>query len=121
MYEMNVLVVDDSSLTRAAMVAALEAYDHRVIAEGKDGNEAVTLYKEKKPDVVLLDLAMPNKDGLEAIKEILEFDPKANIVAVSALYDRTMQKRAVELGARAYIVKPFELSELVAVMSKFQE
>ncbi len=121
MYELNVLVVDDSSLTRAAMVAALEAYDHRVIAEGKDGNEAVTLYKEKKPDVVLLDLAMPNKDGLEAIKEILEFDPKANIVAVSALYDRTMQKRAVELGARAYIVKPFELSELVAVMSKFQE
>lgn len=117
---MNVLVVDDSSLTRAAMVAALEAYDHKVVGEGKDGTEAVSLYKKMKPDVVLLDLAMPNKDGLEAIREILEFDPDANIVAVSALYDRTMQRRAVELGAKAYIVKPFELSELVAIMAKFR-
>ncbi len=118
---MNVLVVDDSSLTRAAMVAALQAYSHQVVGEGKDGNEAVDMYREKRPDVVLLDLAMPNKDGLEAIKEILEYDPQANIVAVSALYDRTMQKRAVELGAKAYIVKPFELTELVAVMAKFEK
>jgi len=102
--------VDDSSLTRAAVVTALQAYNHEIVGEGKDGNEALALYKEKHPDIVLLDLAMPNKDGLETIRDIMSVDPGATIIAVSALYDRIMQKRAVELGARAYVVKPFELS-----------
>ncbi len=118
---MKVLVVDDSSLTRAAMVAALSAYNYDIVGEGQDGNDAVRLYSEKMPDVVLMDLAMPNKDGLEAIKEILQSYPEAKIVAVSALYDRTMQKRAMELGASSYIIKPFELSELISVMSKFEK
>ncbi len=118
---MKVLVVDDSSLTRAAMVAALSAYNYEIVAEGQDGNEAVSLYRSLKPDVVLIDLAMPNKDGLEAIREILEFDRNAKIVAVSALYDRSMQKRAMELGASSYIVKPFELTELISVMNKLEK
>ncbi|MBX8633749.1 MAG: response regulator [Thermoplasmata archaeon] len=118
---MKVLVVDDSSLTRAAMVAALTAYNYEIVAEGQDGDDAVRLYKDRKPDVILIDLAMPNKDGLEAIKEILEFDPQAKIVAISALYDRSMQKRAIELGAASYIVKPFELTELISVMGKFEK
>ncbi len=118
---MKVLVVDDSSLTRAAMVAALSAYNYEIVGEGQDGNDAVRVSSEKNPDVVLIDLAMPNKDGLEAIKEILQSYPDAKIVAVSALYDRTMQKRAMELGAASYIIKPFELSELISVMSKFEK
>jgi len=118
---MKVLVVDDSSLTRAAMVAALEAFNHEVVGEGKDGNEAIMLYKEKRPEVVLIDLAMPNKDGLEAIREIRETDPSAKIIAVSALYDSTMQRKAIELGVRYYIVKPFELAELDAAMKKMEE
>lgn len=117
---MRILVVDDSPLTRTAVVTALKAFKHDVVGEGKDGREAINLYKELHPDVVLMDLAMPNVDGLEAIKEIVAMDPGAVIVAVSALYDRTMQRRAVELGAKAYIVKPFELSELMNVIENLK-
>ncbi|MEM3852642.1 MAG: response regulator [Methanomassiliicoccales archaeon] len=117
---MKILVVDDSSLTRSAVVTALQAFNHEVVGEGKDGNEALELYKKSKPDIVLLDLAMPNKDGLETIREIRDFDPNAVIVAVSALYDRAIQRRALELGAKAYVVKPFELSELMNVIEKIK-
>jgi two-component system chemotaxis response regulator CheY len=89
-----------------------------VISQCTNGKDAVTEYKKLKPDIVLMDLAMPKKDGVTAIKEIIEFDSNAKIIAVSALYRPQMRTDAMNAGAKEYIIKPFEVSELLNAIEK---
>lgn len=111
------IVVDDSNIIRMMMKRYLEG-KAEIIAEGKDGREAVDLFKEKsdggqKPDVILMDITMDNKDGIEAAREILEMDSGANIIMVSALNNPEQIKQCIEMGVSDYIVKPFTGDELI--------
>ncbi|MFK7826441.1 MAG: response regulator [Oligoflexales bacterium] len=106
----TVLVIDDAILIRRQLKLFFEKQmGLEVVGEGADGEQAVKLYQEKTPDLITMDLIMPNKSGLEAIAEIIKFDPKARILVIRS--DKTEDKitRALNLGARGFILKPLEL------------
>ncbi|MCJ8330657.1 MAG: response regulator [Lentisphaeria bacterium] len=109
---MNVLIVDDSLLIRKQLKLFFETeLDYTVVAMGIDGNDAVSLYKEYKPDIMTLDLTMPNKDGCEALKEIINFDPDARVVICSAIKDAAKITETLIGGARSHIKKPLKLQD----------
>ncbi|MBI3325344.1 MAG: response regulator [Nitrospinae bacterium] len=104
----SVLVVDDALFMRILLKNILEKSGHRVTGEGGTGEEAVQLYLDLKPDLVILDVVMPQKSGLDAVKEILALDPLARIIMVSAVGQQATTEAAVRAGARAFILKPFQ-------------
>lgn len=105
---MTVLVVDDATFMRHMLKKILSEIDCEVIGEAADGDEAVTKYKELKPDIVTLDLVMPKVGGIDALKEIREADSNARVIIVSAIDQREPLMEALKLGAVDYVVKPFE-------------
>lgn len=114
----RILIVDDAKFMRMMVKDTLEKAGHTVVAEGGNGNEAVELYKEEKPDLVTLDITMPEKDGIEAVKEIIAFDPKANIIMVSAMGQQSMVMEAIKAGAKNFIVKPFQAQAILDAINK---
>ena len=111
----KVIIVDDSNfLAKQIKKFMEEEMKFEVLGLGKDGNEAVELYKEHKPDLVTMDLTMPNKDGKQAIIEILEEFPDATILVVSAVKGNTMLE-CMKLGAKGYVEKPLKFAEAVFV------
>lgn len=111
----RVVIVDDSSFLAKQIKEFFEKQmGFVVVAVGKDGNEAVALYNEFKPDLMTMDLTMPNKDGKTAIGEILHDNPHARIVVVSAVKGNTMLE-CMKMGARGYIEKPLKFAETVFV------
>jgi len=104
----NVMIVDDAPFMRKLIENALAPKGHKVVALAEDGVMAVQGYKDSDPDVVTMDITMKRKNGLEALKEILAFDPKARIVMVSALGQEKLLTEAIKAGARGYIIKPFK-------------
>ncbi|MEW6056352.1 MAG: response regulator [Bdellovibrionota bacterium] len=107
----KVLIVDDALLIRMQLKKLFEeTLRYEVVALGQDGNEAVTLFKQHQPDLVTLDITMPNKDGLEALKEILAIDPSARIFVVSAIKDSPKITEALKLGAKGFLSKPLEVN-----------
>jgi two-component system chemotaxis response regulator CheY len=101
----KVLVVDDSSFTRKRIIKALATGGHTIVGEAKNGIEAVESYKQEKPDLVTMDITMRDKDGITAAREILSFDPEANIIFVSILEDERSKKDIEQLGAVGYVSK----------------
>lgn len=85
-----------------------------------DGDTAVSLYKEYNPDIVFMDLGIPKKNGIDAIKEIIQIDPKAKIIAMTA-YGSTIRSKALEVGAKEVLRKPFSLNELKEIMDKYRQ
>jgi two-component system, chemotaxis family, chemotaxis protein CheY len=111
----RVVIVDDSGFLAKQIKEFFEKQmGFEVVAIGKDGNEAIALYKEHKPDLMTMDLTMPNKDGKTAIAEILHEFPEAHIVVVSAVKGNTMLE-CMKLGAKGYIEKPLKFAEAVFV------
>ena len=109
----SVVIVDDSMLIRRELTRFLEAeLGFTVLATGSDGIEGVELYKKHKPDLVTMDITMPNMDGIEALKQILAFDPKAKVMIVSAIKDNEKILQALDVGAKCYIKKPLQLKQL---------
>jgi two-component system chemotaxis response regulator CheY len=86
--------------------------------EGKNGQEAVDLYKEHKPDLVFLDIVMPLKDGTTAVKEIMEFDSSAVIIIVSSVGTQLQLKSAIEAGAKDFVQKPIDAEQIQKLVSK---
>ena len=109
----SVLVVDDTLFMRASIKQMLTANGHTVAGEASNGIEAVEKYVEVKPDVVLMDITMPDMDGLEALRLIKEKDPAAKVVMCTAMGQQAMVAKAVELGAQQFIVKPFQADRLI--------
>jgi two-component system chemotaxis response regulator CheY len=109
----QILIAEDSNSTRQALKAVLKLHNYDVIAEAKDGEQAVALYKELKPDLVLMDIAMPKKHGIDAIREILEINKKAKIIAVTALYSDEKIEQIYDAGANALVMKPFDVPNLI--------
>lgn len=114
----KVLVVDDAAFMRISIKNMISKHGFEVVGEAANGNEAVAKYKELNPDIVTMDITMPDKTGLEALKEIMEYDPNATVVMVSALGQEGMMKEAITSGAKGFIVKPFKEDIIVDALSK---
>lgn len=114
----QVLIAEDSESTKQALKTALELHNYDVIAEASDGKQAMTLYKELKPDLVLMDIAMPKMHGIDAIREILKINKKAKIIAITALYSEEKQTEILEAGAKACILKPFDVPNLIKTIKE---
>merc|ERR1711916_209896 len=99
----NILVVDDSKFVVKTLIMALEGLGHQVIAHGTDGNEGFKLYKEHSPDLVLLDITMPNRDGRDCLEDIIAFDPGAKVIMVSAIKEQEIVDSCLSNGARSFI------------------
>lgn len=109
----KVVIVDDALLVRVQLKKFFEEkLGFEVVGQGEDGEEAVSLYQKLKPDLMTMDLTMPNKNGIEAIREILEFDKLANILIVTAIKDRSLITNALHLGAKGYVNKPIQLDSI---------
>lgn len=104
---MNVLITDDSEFMRDLLREIL-VEDHTVVGEAENGVEAVELYKEHDPDVVMMDIAMPIQDGIEATAEIKGIDPETNVIMCTSVEQEEMMKDAIKAGADGYITKPFQ-------------
>lgn len=114
----SVLLVDDQPIIRMIMRDILvdEAFD--VVGEARDGSEGYELYKSLAPDIVIMDLNMPIKNGFELLGEIMDTDAEARVVVCSAMNDPDSIRMAIEAGARDYIFKPFTRSHLIDVIRK---
>jgi two-component system chemotaxis response regulator CheY len=118
---MRALIVDDSKFMRNIIIDILNKHNINVIGEASSGKEAVSSYLKLKPDVVTMDLTMTEMSGIEAINEILRIDPKAYIIACSAMGQKAIVKEAIDAGAKGFIVKPFEEEDLMKEINKFKK
>ena len=114
----NILIVDDSKTSRKILRGALEEAGYTVVGEAADGNQGVDMYKELKPDVVTMDITMPNKDGIEALGEIMNYDSQAKVVMVTAAGQKTKMIEAIKAGAADFIQKPFEPETIISTIKK---
>lgn len=114
----KVLVVDDAIFMRATIKRILEENGHSIVAEASTGVEAVEKFAEFKPDVVILDITMPEMDGIAALKRIKIIEPKAKIIICSALGQKDKVVEAIKEGALSFIVKPFKEEKLVEVVEQ---
>jgi len=114
----SVMIVDDADVIRLVLRDLLTENGYEVVGECSNGLEALNKYKELKPDVVTLDITMPEQDGLWALENILAHDPAAKIVMVTAVDERNALIKAIRLGAKDYIVKPFEEQRVLSALKK---
>ncbi len=113
----KVLVVDDAQFMRMRCSKMLSANGYDVI-EASNGLEAVEQFKAERPDGILLDITMPEMDGLEALREIKQIDPNARVTMLTALGQQSVVMEAIKAGARDFIVKPFEQDRVLAAVQK---
>lgn len=115
----KILVCDDAMFMRQTIIKMLEGVGHEVIAQAGNGVECISMYKSSKPDIVLMDITMPDMNGIEATRKIMELDSEAKIIMVSAMGQMEMVVGAVEAGAKDFVVKPFEPEKLIACVNKY--
>ena len=114
----KVLIVDDAAFMRMLLKDIVTKAGFEVVGEAANGKEAVEKYKELKPDVVTMDITMPEMNGIEAVKEIKKIDPNANIIMVSAMGQQAMVIEAIQAGAKDFIVKPFQPARVIEALKK---
>jgi two-component system chemotaxis response regulator CheY len=114
----RVLVVDDAVFMRKMVSDALSKNGHQVVGEAANGDEAVARYQELRPDVTTLDITMPEKDGVAALREIVSLDPAARVIMCSALGQESKVLEAIKAGAKDFVVKPFQPERLGAAVDK---
>lgn len=114
----SVLVVDDAAFMRLTIRQILEPEGYSIAGEAGNGIEAWQMYAQLKPDVVILDITMPDMNGLEALRRIKIMDENARIIICSALGQHEMVAKAIEYGAQEFIVKPFQPNRLLAAVRK---
>jgi len=113
----KILVVDDAQFLRVRISKMLQADGHEVI-EAENGVIAVQSYKANKPAIVLMDITMPEMDGLTALKEIRAYDPNAKVVMLTALGQESVVLEAIKSGAKDFVVKPFERERVMRAINK---
>ena len=114
----RVLVVDDARFMRLVLRRILTQAGYEVVAEAKDGIEAIEKYAETRPDCVTLDIVMPRLNGIETVKRLIDLDPTAKIIMVTALGQESFVLDAIKNGAREFIIKPFKNAEIVKAVMK---
>jgi len=113
----KILVVDDAAFMRM-MLKKILASTGKEVVEAVDGSDGISKYKEHKPDLVLMDIVMPNTDGIECLKQILAFDKNARVVMCSSIGQQAIVNDAIKIGARDFIVKPFEAAKVLEAATK---
>jgi len=113
----RVLVVDDAAFMRMRCSKMLSENGYEVVEAG-DGLEAVERYKEHSPDVVLLDITMPNMDGIATLKKLIEMDPQARVAMCTAMGQQSMVIEALKSGAKDFVVKPFDAARVLGAVEK---
>ncbi|HEY4543030.1 MAG TPA: response regulator [Tissierellaceae bacterium] len=114
----KVLIVDDAIFMRMKLKDILESNGYEVVAEAQDGKEAIEKYQTEKPDLVTMDITMPEMDGVSALKEIKKIDPNATIIMCSAMGQQAMVMEAIQAGAVDFIVKPFDTERVIKSLEK---
>ena len=114
----KILIVDDAAFMRMMLKNTLTQAGYTDLIEAEDGVKAVEAYTAEKPDLVFMDITMPNKDGLETLKEIKAMDPGATIVMCSAMGQETMVMDSIKSGAKDFIVKPFKPERVLSTVKK---
>jgi two-component system chemotaxis response regulator CheY len=114
----KVLVVDDAAFMRMRIRKLLEDNGYQVV-EAQNGREAIARYQEESPDLVLMDITMPEMDGLEALREIRKIDGLAKIVVCSALGQQSVVLEAIQSGAKDFVVKPYDPARLLKSVAKW--
>lgn len=114
----KVLIVDDAAFMRMMIKDILTKNGYEVIGEAEDGKVALEKYKELKPDLVTMDITMPEMDGIESVRKIKEYDSKAIIIMCSAMGQQAMVIDAIQAGAKDFIVKPFQPDRIIEALQK---
>ncbi len=113
----TILVCDDSILARKQLMDAIKSFSEgATFIEGKNGAEAVDLYKNNKPDIVFMDIIMPEMDGTQSLKEIMDFDKNAIVIIVSSIGTRQQLQTAIELGAKDFVQKPIDKYQIEDIL-----
>jgi len=113
----NVMIADDSEQVRLTIRDMVEAGKHKVVAEAVDGIDTLEKFDSIKPDILFLDVAMPKKDGMETLIEIMKSNPKSKVIMITALDDMELIQNCIKVGALAYITKPFNTDDILQAIS----
>ncbi len=114
----NILIVDDAAFMRMMIKDILSKNGYTVIGEAENGNKAIEKFKELTPDLVIMDITMPELDGIQAVKQIKGFSPEAKIIMCSAMGQQAMVIESIQAGARDFIVKPFQAERVIEAVKK---
>ena len=114
----NILIADDATFMRTLLKDILVKNEYVVAGEATNGAEAVSLYRELKPDLVTMDITMPEKNGIDALKEIMAENPGAKVIMCSAMGQQAMVLEAIKSGAKDFVVKPFQAERVIEAVQK---
>lgn len=114
----NILICDDAAFMRMMIKDILSKNGYNIAGEAENGLKAVEKYNETKPDLVMMDITMPEMDGIQALKKIKETDPSANIIMCSAMGQQAMVIESIQSGAKDFIVKPFQPDRVLEAVKK---
>lgn len=114
----RILVVDDAAFMRMMIKNILSKNGYEIVGEAENGKDAIEFYKKLKPDLVTMDITMPEMNGIEGVKAILEFDPNAKIIMCSAMGQQAMVMEAIQVGAKDFIVKPFQQERILQAIGR---
>lgn len=117
----KILLVDDSKTSRKILRGILEENGHEVIGEAINGQDGFEKFKELHPDITTMDITMPIMDGLEALKQIMEYDKNAKVIMVTAAGQKTKMVDAIKYGAAEFIAKPFEVAQITEIVNKITQ
>jgi len=114
----TLLVVDDSLIMRKAIIKYLENFDVEIVGTANNGDKALDLFQQYRPDVVTLDITMPGLDGLNVLEEMIRINKAAKIIVITALSDKETGLKAINMGAKSYLSKPFSQKKLQEIFEK---
>ena len=114
----KIMIVDDAAFMRTLLKNILFPKGYEIAGDAENGAVAIDKYKELKPDLVTMDIVMPNVNGIEALKQIKEFDPGAKVIMCTAVGQENMVRAAIMSGAKGYIVKPFQAPKVLEEVQK---
>lgn len=115
---MKVLVVDDSQFMRLNIINYLNKNNFDVVGQASNGSEAIKLYEELRPDIVTMDITMPDMDGVQAVREIVKMDSNAKIIMCSAMGQQAMVIEAIKAGAKGFLIKPLNEERMIMEINK---
>lgn len=114
----RILITDDALFMRVTLKNILSQNGYEICGEAQNGVEAVKMYEDLKPDIVIMDITMPEMDGIQALKEIIALDANANVVMCTAMGQKRMVVEAIQAGAKDFIVKPFQPERVLKALGK---